>query len=193
MKSAIPEFDPAPLIQVLVVEDERVVARDIKACLENVGFKVVGMATSGLEAIEKAKALLPNIVLMDIRLEGEMDGTQAAQQIWQQLQIPIIYSSGYSDQATVERATATEPFGYILKPVKERDLYVAVKTALQRHQRETKVKAREEWVTLILRSIGDGVIVVDTQNRIKFLNVAAELMTGWQQEEVIDQPLAEIF
>lgn len=176
-----------------MVEDERIVARDIKACLENLGYVVPAIASSGEDAIVKAKAIRPDVVLMDIRLEGEMDGTQAAQKIWHDLQIPIIYSSGYSDQATVERATATEPFGYILKPIKERDLYVAVKTALQRYQLETKLKRQADWLTLILRAIGNGVIVVDTQNRVKFLNVAAELMTGWQQEEVIDQPLPEVF
>jgi PAS domain S-box-containing protein len=193
MKSATPEVDSAPLIQVLVVEDERVVARDIKACLEHLGFKVVGIAASGVEAIEKAKTLLPNIILMDIRLEGEMDGTQAAQQIWQQLQIPIIYSTGYSDQATVDRATATEPFGYILKPIKERDLYVAIKTALQRHGLETRLKEREQWLTTILKGIADGVIVVDAQGQVRFLNLAAEVLTGWQQHEACNQPISKIF
>jgi PAS domain S-box-containing protein len=186
------ELDEPKNIQILVVEDERVVARDIKACLENLGYTVPAIATSGAEAITKAKALHPDVVLMDIRLEGEMDGTQAAQQIWDELHIPIIYSTGYSDHATVERATMTEPFGYILKPIKERDLYVAVKTALQRHQLETKLKEREQWLSTILRAIGDGVIVVDTQSRVRFLNLAAEALTGWQQEEAINQPIANV-
>lgn len=187
-----PQTDEPKTIQVLLVEDERVVARDIKACLENLGYTVPAIASSGAEAVEKAKALHPDVVLMDIRLEGEIDGTEAAQQIWHNLQIPIIYSTGYSDHATVERATATEPFGYILKPIKERDLYVAVKTALQRHQLEIKLKEREQWLTTILRSIGDGVIVVDPQSRVRFVNTAAEVLTGWQQEEAINQPISDV-
>jgi hypothetical protein len=192
-EAASPPPNQTKAIQVLVVEDERVVARDIKACLENLGYTVPAIACSGEDAIEKARAIQPDIVLMDIHLEGEMDGTQAAQQIWSDLQIPIIYSTGYSDQITVERATATQPFGYILKPIKERDLYVAVKTALQRYHLEIKLKAREHWLTIVLRAIGDGVIIVDTQSRIKFLNVAAELMTGWQQEEAFDKSLLEVW
>lgn len=130
--------DEPKIVQILVVEDERVIARDIKACLENLGYAVPAIASSGVEAIEKAKALHPDMVLMDIRLEGEMDGIQAAQQIWQDLHIPVIYSTGHSDHATVERAMATEPFGYILKPIKEQDLYVTLKTALKRYQSESR-------------------------------------------------------
>ena len=132
------DSDPLEPIRVLVVEDERVVARDIKACLENLGYAVSGMACSGLEAIEKATAIHPDVILMDIQLEGEMDGIKAAQQIWETLHIPVIYSTGHSDRATVERAMATEPFGYVLKPIKEQDLYVTLKTALKRYQAEVK-------------------------------------------------------
>lgn len=187
-----PEVNLPKTVQILVVEDERVVARDIKVCLENLGYTVAAIASSGIEAIEKAQALHPDVILMDIRLEGEMDGTQAAQQIWDRLNIPVIYSTGYSDHATVERATATEPFGYILKPIKERELYVAVKTALQRHQLETKLKEREQWLATVLRAIGDGVIVVDPHGHVRFLNMAAEALTGWQQQDAIDRPIAEV-
>lgn len=193
IESRVSPISQAQTVRVLVVEDERVVARDIKACLENLGYMVPAIASSGEDAIAQARAIQPDLVLMDIRLEGEMDGTQAAQQIWNELQIPIVYSSGYSDRATVERATATAPFGYILKPIRERDLYVAVTTALQRHQLETKLKQREQWLTIILRAIGDGVIVTDAQSRVKFLNVAAEALTDWKQEEAFDKPASEVF
>lgn len=133
-----PQYDEPNAIQILVVEDERVVARDIKACLENLGYIVPAIASSGIEAIEQAQALHPDVVLMDIRLKGEIDGIQAAQHIWQELHIPVIYSTGHSDRATVERAMATDPLGYILKPIKEQDLYVTLKTALKRYQSEAK-------------------------------------------------------
>lgn len=129
-----PQFDIPKPIQVLVVEDERVVARDIKACLENLGYAVPEIVSSGSKAVERAKIIHPDLVLMDIRLEGEIDGIQAAQRIWQELHIPVIYSTGHSDRATVERAMATEPFGYVLKPIKEQDLYVALRTALKRYE-----------------------------------------------------------
>ena len=187
------ESNPARTIRILVVEDENVIARDIKDCLENLGYSVPAIAASGVEAIAKATELLPDLVLMDIRLKGQMDGIQAAEQIWSRLQIPVIYSTGYSDKNTLERAKATAPFGYILKPIEERELYVAIETALQRYQLDAELKKREQWLTTILRNIGDGVIVVDAQSRVKFLNLAAEALTGWQQKEALDKDLSEIF
>lgn len=182
-------IDPA---RVLVVEDEWVVAIDVRDCLEGLGYRVVAIATSGEEAIAKSRELRPDVVLMDIRLEGEIDGVQAAQQIWQELRIPIIYATGYSDHATVDRATATEPFGYILKPIRERDLYIAVKTALQRHRRETQLVEQQQWAATILKAIGDGVIVTDVQGRVKYLNLTAESLTGWQLQDAANRPIIEV-
>lgn len=180
-------------LQILIVEDERVIARDIRACLENLGYSITAIASSATEAIEKAAETRPDLILMDIRLKGEMDGIQAAQQIWNRYQIPFIYATGYSDKPTLERARTTAPFGYILKPIEERELFVAIETALQRFRLETALKDREQWLTTILRGIGDGVIVVDAQLRIKFLNAIAEMLLGCQQSDVQDQPLADIF
>jgi PAS domain S-box-containing protein len=179
--------------QILIVEDERVIARDIRDCLENLGYSVVAIASSAAEAMEKAAKMHPDLILMDIRLKGEVDGIQAAEQIWSRFQIPFIYATGYSDKPTLERARATAPFGYILKPIEERELFVAIETALQRFRLETELKQREQWLTTILRGIGDGVIVVDAQAKIKFLNVMAELVLGCQQADVVNQPLSTIF
>lgn len=179
--------------QILVVEDEVVIARDIEGCLENLGYAVSAIASSGIEAIAKVEELLPNIVLMDIRLGGEMDGIQAAEQIWGRFQIPIIYVTGFSDKNTLERAKITRPFGYILKPVEERELYVAIETALQQYQVSRELFSREQWLSTVLRDIGDGVIVVDRQGRVKFLNLVATTLTGWSQEEAENRNLAEIF
>ncbi len=180
-------------VHVLVVEDERIVARDIKACLEGLGYIVAGVATSGEEAIAKARDLCPNIVLMDIRLEGGMDGVEAAQHIWNELQIPVIYATGYSDTATVDRATDSELFGYILKPIKERDLYIAIKNALQRQHQQTSLIEQQRWVNTILKAIGDGVIVTNAQGQVKFLNLVAEALTGWTLEEAVNHPLLQVF
>ena len=180
-------------LQILIVEDESVIAADIKDCLENLGYTVPAIAVSGEGAIATATALRPDIVLMDIRLKGEMDGIQAAEQIWSRLHIPVIYSTGYSDRYTMERAKATGPFGYVLKPIEERELYVAIETALQRYQLDKELQEREQWLASILKAIGDGVIVVDADSHIKFLNGAAEALTGWRQEDAIGLKAAEIF
>ncbi|WP_392533571.1 ATP-binding protein [Nostoc sp. C117] len=172
-------------VRVLIVEDEYILAINLQENLESLGYTVLDIADSGQMAIEKATELLPNLILMDIRLRGEMDGIQAGEQIWLRLQIPIIYVTGHSDKSTVERATLTSPFGYILKPIKEQELYVAIQTALNRYN-------REQFLTSVLRGMGDGVIVVDTELHVKYINQVAEALTGWQWDEAKDKMLTEI-
>ena len=181
-----PGSTSAPTIHILIVEDEYVIAANLQENLEALGYHVLDIACSASEAVEKAAALRPDLVLMDIRLQGERDGIQAAEQIWGRLQIPVIYVTGHSDKSTVERAKVTFPFGYILKPVKGKELYVAIETALNRHE-------REQLLATVLRSMGDGMIVVNTQGRVLFLNRSAELLTGWQQEDARDRDLTEVF
>ncbi|BAT54787.1 two-component hybrid sensor and regulator [Nostoc sp. NIES-3756] len=172
-------------VRVLIVEDEYILAINLQESLESLGYTVVDIADSAELAIEKSAKLLPNLILMDIRLRGEKDGIQAAEQIWHSLQIPIIYVTGHSDQSTVERATLTFPFGYILKPVREQELYVAIQTALNRYE-------REQFLSSVLRGMGDGVIVIDTELRIKYMNRVAEALTGWQFDDAKKQTLTDV-
>ncbi len=127
-----------PLIKVLVVEDEFIVAADLKARLNKMGYKVIGTAASGLEAIEKVWRESPDIVLMDIVLKGDMDGIATAEAIKQGYNIPIIFLTAYADQNTFSKAKLTEPFGYICKPFQEKNLKMAIEVALQRHSIETQ-------------------------------------------------------
>ncbi|UBF27354.1 response regulator [Kovacikia minuta CCNUW1] len=180
-------------LQILVVEDEIVIARDIEGCLENLGYSVADIVASGTDAIHRATELHPDLVLMDIRLEGELDGIQAAEQIWGCLEIPIIYVTGFSDRNTLERAKITQPFGYILKPVEEQELFVAIETALHQYRVNRKLLDREQWLTSVLRDLGDGVIVIDTEKKVKFLNLVASGLTGWSQAEAVGKALPEIF
>ncbi|MBE9205698.1 response regulator [Nostoc sp. LEGE 06077] len=173
-------------VQVLVVEDEYILAINLQESLESLGYTVVDITDTAEGAIAKAIVLRPTLILMDIRLRGEIDGIQAAEQIWNDLQIPIIYVTGHSDQSTVERATLTFPFGYILKPIREQELYVAIQTALNRYE-------REQFLSTVLRGMGDGVIVVDLQLHIKYMNQVAETLTGWELQEVQDEILHQVF
>ena len=126
--------------QILVVEDETIIGINLKESLESLGYAVPALAASGKKAIEQATHLRPDLVLMDIHLQGNMDGIATAQQIWDDLQIPVIFVTGHSNTSTVERAKVTPSFGYILKPVQERELYVAIETALQRYEREQSLR-----------------------------------------------------
>ncbi|QLE44355.1 response regulator transcription factor [Nostoc sp. C052] len=116
--------------RILIVEDEFILAMNLKENLEWLGYTVVDIVDYGETAIEKATELRPDLVLMDIKLAGKIDGIQAAEEIWNCLKIPSIYVTAYSDKSTVERATVTFTFGYILKPVSQEDLYVAIQMAL---------------------------------------------------------------
>lgn len=185
--------DEVTNIKILIVEDESIIAEDIKDCLENLGYCVSAIVVSGEEAIKKAKEIHLDLVLMDIRLKGNVDGVQAAEEIWNSSQIPVIYTTGHSDRNTMERVKATGPYGYILKPFEEKDLYVAIETALQRFKLEMQSKQREQWLDSILKNIGDAVIVTDVNSHIKLLNSVAEALTGWKQEEAIGRDLQEVF
>ncbi|MBG1242466.1 hybrid sensor histidine kinase/response regulator [Nostoc sp. NZL] len=172
-------------VRILVVEDEYILAINLQESLESLGYVVLDIADSAEEAIATATELRPNLILMDIRLRGETDGIQAAEEIWHHLQIPIIYVTGHSDKSTVERATLTTPFGYILKPIKEQELYVAIQTAINRYD-------REQFLSSVLRGMGDGVIVVDPKLHIKYINQVAEALTGWRWNEAKDKMLTEV-
>ncbi len=120
--------------KILVVEDENIVALEIKKRLQKLGYIVPGVASTGEDAISKAEGILPDLVLMDIMLKGEIDGINAAGEIRKRFNIPVIYLTAYSDGDTIERAKLTEPYGYILKPFEEDDLRTAIEIALYRHQ-----------------------------------------------------------
>ncbi|MEQ9483706.1 ATP-binding protein [Coleofasciculus sp. F4-SAH-05] len=180
------EIDTATMARILVVEDERIIALNLKENLEALGYGVVGIAASGNKAVTQAGELHPDLVLMDIWLQGDMDGIWTAQQIWNKWQIPVIYLTGHSDKITLKRAKVTAPFGYILKPVNEQQLSVAIEIALQRYK-------RDQFLSAVLWGIDDGVIVVDQDCRIQCMNQVAELLTEWQFADAKNRELKDVF
>lgn len=179
--------------KVLVVEDESIVALDIQKRLKKLGYTVTGIAETGEEAINKVAENNPNLVLMDIRLKGSMDGVEAAQEIYTRFNIPVIYLTANADERTLERAKTTDPFGYILKPFKEKELKTTIEITLSKHQMERKLKQSEQWLAAVLKSIGDGVITSDRKGAVTFMNPIAEAMTGWKQEDVLGRDTTEVF
>ena len=125
-------FEPA--IKILIVEDELITATAIAEVLEEWGYKVVGIAPSGGEALEKAFSLKPDLILMDIRLRGPIDGVQVARRIQTRLNVPMIYLTAHSDEETLKRALFTHPYGYIIKPIQEQELHATIVRALDMHQ-----------------------------------------------------------
>jgi len=126
----------------LIVEDEILIAEELKDRLSRLGFSVIAAVDTADEGIAIATKERPDLVLMDIRLNGEKDGVQAAQEIRQQVDVPIVYVTAYSDRLTVDRAKQTEHDGYILKPFHKRDLQSTIEVAMQRHAIRAKQKNR---------------------------------------------------
>ena len=118
----------------MVVEDERIIARDLQAILQRAGYRVPSLAASGEEAIRAAEKFKPDLILMDIVLQGEMDGISAADQIRELLGIPVIYLSSCGDPAILDRAETTEPLGYVLKPYEEKNLLTTIEVVLRQHR-----------------------------------------------------------
>lgn len=179
--------------RILVVEDDRIVARDIQQQLTRIGHTVVGVTARGKDAVALASQTQPNLVLMDIRLEGPWDGIDAAQKIREQHQIPVIYLTAYADEQTLARASITEPFGYLLKPFEDSQLRTAIEMALYKHAAEQRLRESERRYAVTLSSIGDAVIATDAGARIVFLNPVAEALTGWAKEDALGKPLADVF
>ena len=182
----------AASVGILVVEDERIVAEDLRRTLETFGYAVLGIASSGEEAIRKVAETHPDLVLMDIRLQGHMDGTEAASRIRRQFDIPVVYLTAYGDESTLERARVAEPYGYIIKPFQETELHSSIEIALYKHKMEGQLKASERWLWATLRCIGEAVIAADAKECVKFMNPIAEALTG-RKQVVLGQHFQEVF
>jgi CheY-like chemotaxis protein len=126
--------------RIMIVEDIRLIAEDIKVSLTNLGYAVTAVVSSGEEAVQKAAQDRPDLVLMDIVLSGKMDGIETAQQMLSRYNIPVIFLTAYSDEKKLERAKAAEPFGYIVKPYNDRELHATIEMALHKHRKGLKEK-----------------------------------------------------
>ncbi len=180
-------------IDVLIVEDEVIVAENLSLKLQNLGYTVAGIAVSGNEAVEMALLFRPQLILMDIKLQGELDGIETVEKIKKHLDIPVIYLTAHSDRNTLARAKTSKPNGYVLKPFDELDLAAQIELALYKHEADRQVREQREWLRVTLASIGDAVIATDAEGVITFLNPVAESLTGWPADEAIGTPLGNVF
>lgn len=145
-------------IGILVVEDEAIVAKDIQQTLKKLGYEVLGICSTGEDAIQKAEQLNPALILMDIMLKGTMSGIEVADFVKQKLNIPVIFLTAYADSSTLSKAKITEPYGYIIKPFKEIDLQTNIEIALYKHGKASEAKRERDF----LYSVVDGKSTKDT-------------------------------
>lgn len=170
---------------ILIVEDESLVALNIRHTLENRGYTVPPVASSGKDALDKIKQHNPDLVLMDIVLRGEMDGIEVAEQIRSSHDIPIVYLTAYSDDTTTHRAKLTHPFGYLLKPFSDTELHSTVEMALSKHEMEKNLKKSEEKYRALTENVLDGIYIISPSG-FKYVNPAFETLIGYSKEEICD-------
>ncbi len=179
--------------KVLVVEDESIVAFDIQNRLMKLGYLVPAIASSGQEAIAKAAEIQPDLVLMDIKLKGELDGIETVRQLQAKFDLPVVYLTAFADDITLQRAKITAPNGYLLKPFVERELQTTIEMALYKHKLEKQLKESQQWLDTTLHSIDEAVIATDAAGRVKFMNPTAEQLTGWLERDALGQSISEVF
>jgi PAS domain S-box-containing protein len=178
--------------KILIVEDERIVALDISATLKALGYEIASFAVSGYEAVNIVEKEKPDLILMDIRIKGEIDGIQTAELIQSNYNIPIIYLTASADENTLSRAKITGPYGYVIKPYDKKILHSVIEMALYKNRMERKAKENERWLSKTLQSMGDAMVTTDKEGNIKLMNLVAESKTGWKLEEATGRNINEI-
>lgn len=168
--------------RILVVEDGLIMARDIERRLHSMGYGVAGVAASGEEAVRMAMHVRPDLVLMDVNLRGGMDGIQTAQEIRSVVDIPVVYVTAYSDDATLKRARTTDPFGYVLKPFEEKELRTTIEMALYRHGSDKRLReseARYKTLSELTSSYAYSILIgPDHDVSVEWVTEAFERLTG---------------
>ncbi len=178
---------------VLIVEDESIVALDLANRLKGLGFAVVGSAGSGDSAFKLAQVHRPDVILMDIRIKGSTDGIETARKIKNELDIPSIFLTAYSDSSSLDRAKRADAYGYLLKPFQERELQITIELALYKHSTEGELRRNRSLLETTLNSVDHGVIAIGRSGSILFLNAAAETMTGRTSDKAVGCPLRAVF
>ncbi|HMB45406.1 MAG TPA: ATP-binding protein [Candidatus Methanoperedens sp.] len=178
---------------ILVVEDEAIVAEDIKNVLLMEGYFVCATAPSGDAAIKKVHEYHPDLILMDINLKGNMDGIETSGKIREQFDIPIIYLTAFSEKNTIDRAKLTNPMGYIVKPINRRDLCIAIEITIYKHRADKKINEEKTWLNTTLKSISDAVVATDPQGRVKFMNPVARSFSKCATAQFEGKSITELF
>jgi PAS domain S-box-containing protein len=176
--------EPSQATRILLVEDEAIIALDLRHRLESLGYVVTGIAVNGADALSLAHEALPTLVLMDINIQGPIDGIETAKRLTAVMDVPIVFLTAYADAATTGRAKQVRPYGYLLKPFDERELATTIEMAVYRHKSEAQARLLEQALT----SANTGILVADARKPgmpISLCNPAFERMTGYEASDVM--------
>lgn len=174
--------------KILIIEDEMVISMELTATLKRLGYEISGQAISGEEAVIKAGDLRPDLILMDIRLQGDMDGIEAAEIIRSRYDIPVVFLTAHSDEATLKRAIEIQPSGYLIKPFRDRELYSTIELGLHKRDIRRRIKAREDTRKhLELHSVeGSALFLLSKDGVIIEATRAAEELLGYAPDALIN-------
>lgn len=161
-------------INILVVEDESIVSKDIQHSLNKLGYNVVGAASTGEKALELARSERPDIVLMDIMLKGQMNGIETAEIIRNDMSIPVVFLTAYADESTLSKAKVTEPYGYIIKPFKEIDLHTSIEMAIYKHSKEQEIIRERDLLYSIVESKDSSSDFIFVKSNSKLVKLKTE-------------------
>ncbi|MBN1532000.1 MAG: PAS domain S-box protein [Spirochaetes bacterium] len=179
--------------KLLIVEDSAIVAMDLQHKLKKLGYVIAKSVQSGEDAVSASGEFLPDLVLMDIRLSGKMDGIEAADTISSTLDIPVLFMSAYSDEQTIERAKFTKNYGFLVKPFEERDLYTTIEMAMERSKFDRRLRESEKKYRDLFESSKDSVCVIDTDLNLVDVNNTMTDLFGYSHNEILGMPATRIF
>ncbi|MGA3241981.1 MAG: response regulator [Bryobacteraceae bacterium] len=179
--------------RILIVEDEAPIAIDLEQRLIGLGYAVPGIADSAASAIQEIEDKHPDLLLVDIRIRGPIDGIALAEQVKRRYKLPAIFLTAHEDISTLQRAKETEPFGYLIKPVGTASLLSAIEVALYRHKIDRELRRQQAWLETTLRSIGDGVLVTGASGKVAYVNDSALHLLQTDRGACLGQPLEDVF
>lgn len=179
--------------KILIVEDERIVARDIENRLIHMGYSIAGISSSGEKAIQKIKSDQPDLVLMDIKLKGGMDGIETAEAIRRDYDIPFVYLTAYGSEGIIERAKISEPFGYLLKPFEDRELHTVIEIALYRHKTEKRLKESEKSYRKLFEDSRDALFTTDLRGNLIGFNQSFLNLLEYERGELAGMRAQKLF
>lgn len=187
---AVTEDSPGP--RVMIVEDEHVVATHVERSLQDAGYAVTGIAASAAEASSLLERATPDVALVDIRLRGRAEGFAIAERLRHDNDVPVVYMTAHTDDDTLQRAALTGAYGYVVKPFTVGEVKSALQIALYKHRLDQRLAERERWFSTTLRAIVDGVVACDAEQRVTFVNEAAERMLGITETAARGKSTAEL-
>jgi PAS domain S-box-containing protein len=178
---------------ILIVEDEGLVAEEIALRVQQMGHRVAGIVDNAADAFAFVATVRPDMALLDINIRGGIGGIEVAQRFRREFDVPVVFLTAHADSRTLEEATETEPFGYVVKPFDQRVLTATLETALRRRRAEQKLAKMEHWLSATMTSIGDGVIATDREYHVSFINPVAERLCGWPNGSALGRSVAEVY